>query len=321
MADQRRWFKLWASAPSDEHLQRLPPALRWAWVALGVYTKVHGTSGIVTISPSNSVLAAELGVEPRDLLCTLLCLPSICLGTAPVRWPHGHDKLPTCDGEFVRGSYPLNMRGRQVAEQWCTRNGTLTVTWENWRKYQEDSTMAERGRASRSKRRREESSTKSSTPPVPPRAAGGDAVVALSDDPAALSDGPSVEQSPRHAALHATVPAPPAGLIPGSPPRTVPKKSRPTAGLHPDGFARFWAKYPRKVGRPRALKAWRTLKLEGQVDAVTKGLTRWHAWWTSQQTPPDRVPYPATWLNDERWKDEPVGGPEQEDMYAKFPRD
>lgn len=120
MADQKRWWKLWCTAPSDELLQRIPPAHRWAWAVLGAYTKAHGDNGRVTVSETNMVLAAEMG-------------------------------LPCCDMIRVIQTFP-----HVVVEECKNRHGEFTVTWQNWVKYQEDSTQAERARASRSKRRGEE---------------------------------------------------------------------------------------------------------------------------------------------------------------------
>ncbi len=124
MADQARWFKLWCSAPADDTLQNLPPALRWAWAAFGAYTKLHGTHGRIIVSHSNAVLAAEMGVTLEALKSTLNALPHVHI------------------------------------EEGTNRHGEFTVTWQNWVKYQEDSTQAERQRASRSKRRREENKNK-----------------------------------------------------------------------------------------------------------------------------------------------------------------
>ena len=120
MADQGRWFKLWVSAPGDPSLQSLSPALRWAWAALGCYTKLHGTRGVLVLNGNNPVLAAEMGVLPDALLVTIRGLP------------HVH------------------------VEEVKTGHATHQVTWDNWHKYQEDTTMALRQKASRSKRRREE---------------------------------------------------------------------------------------------------------------------------------------------------------------------
>ncbi len=144
MADQARWFKLWNTAPSDGKLQALPGALRWAWAAFGCYTKVHGSHGIVSVEPSNKVLAAEMDVPIHDLLKVIASLPNIYIGTHPVRFPHGHDKEPESDGPFMRGSYPLDGRGSDLLNKWCSCNGKLIVTWHNWSKYQEDTTVYDR---------------------------------------------------------------------------------------------------------------------------------------------------------------------------------
>jgi uncharacterized phage protein (TIGR02220 family) len=127
MADQARWFKLWCSAPGDDTLQNLAPALRWAWVAFGAHTKLHGTRGHILVSPSNAVLAAEMGVPVDALKPTIAVLPHVQI------------------------------------EEGTNRHGSFTVTWNNWTKYQEDSTQAERQRASRAKRRREENKNKTRT--------------------------------------------------------------------------------------------------------------------------------------------------------------
>ena len=120
MADQGRWFKLWVSALSDGHLLQLAPEIRWAWAALGAHTKEQGTKGVVTIPLSDAVLAAKMGVQPCELLVTVRCLPHVYI------------------------------------EEGKNGDGTFTVTWHNWPKYQEDTTGAQRMRALRSKRRREE---------------------------------------------------------------------------------------------------------------------------------------------------------------------
>ena len=120
MADQGRWFKLWVSALSDGHLLQLAPEIRWAWAALGAHTKEQGTRGVVTIPLTDTVLAAKMGVTTETLLVTVRLLPHL------------------------------------TVEEGKNGDGTFTVTWHNWPKYQEDTTGAKRMQALRSKRRREE---------------------------------------------------------------------------------------------------------------------------------------------------------------------
>jgi len=131
MGDQGRWFKLWTSAPADDDLQALSPDLRWAWAAFGAYTKLHGTRGVVSVNPKNAALAAQLGVSPEAILDTLKHLPHM------------------------------------TVEEGKRANGSAVVTWHNWRKYQEDSTVSKRVADLRSKRRGEESKKRRDKEPPP----------------------------------------------------------------------------------------------------------------------------------------------------------
>lgn len=68
-----------------------------------------------------------------------------------------------------------------------------------------------------------------------------------------------------------------------------------------DRFDVFWKKYPRKVAKPNALKAWNRLKpsdelLQKMLSAInTQGLNDKEIQF---------VPHPATWLNGHRWEDD-----------------
>ena len=72
-----------------------------------------------------------------------------------------------------------------------------------------------------------------------------------------------------------------------------------------DGFDAWWTLYPRKAAKPKAASAWRTAMAKPGTtpDTVTAGLRKHlHAW---RGKPKEFIPYPATWLNQERWSDEP----------------
>lgn len=75
-----------------------------------------------------------------------------------------------------------------------------------------------------------------------------------------------------------------------------------------DSFERFWDLYPRKVAKIKAREAWLKLLPDGDLagrifEAVKKqSLT---AQW--QENGGRYIPHPTTWLNQERWTDEPVG--------------
>jgi hypothetical protein len=72
----------------------------------------------------------------------------------------------------------------------------------------------------------------------------------------------------------------------------------------PADFAAWWTAYPRKSGRPTALKSW----LRDKPDLVV--LMRALAWQTrSEQWTRDGgqfIPMPATYLNQRRYEDEPI---------------
>ena len=102
MADQGRWFKLWHSALSDDGIQALSPAMRWAWAAFGCHTKVYGTHGRVTVSTQNAALAAAMGVTMPELKSVISSFPNCTVSS--------NDADPV----------------------------TFTVTWRNWHKYQVD---------------------------------------------------------------------------------------------------------------------------------------------------------------------------------------
>lgn len=71
-----------------------------------------------------------------------------------------------------------------------------------------------------------------------------------------------------------------------------------------DGFLEFWNIYPKKVGKDKALIAWK--KKKPNVDEVLKAL-QWQKesdQWTKQDG--QFIPNPATYINEGRWKDEPV---------------
>jgi hypothetical protein len=74
----------------------------------------------------------------------------------------------------------------------------------------------------------------------------------------------------------------------------------------PNGFARFWEAYPSKVGRPVAEKAYaKALKRISGPDPpseILAGVARAKA---SRKWREGIIPNPSTWLNQDRWEDQP----------------
>lgn len=88
------------------------------------------------------------------------------------------------------------------------------------------------------------------------------------------------------------------------------KRKRDSAGREKESlmesFESFWSAYPRKAGKGAARQRWLKLrpnkKLTAKIIAAVekqKGNPQW------QKDNGQFIPYPATWLNQERWEDVP----------------
>lgn len=114
MSDQLRWFKVWTSLLVD--MDNRPAADIGQWVRLGCRIALTGTNGTVIFADWDHA-ATFFGLSVDDAKELLDRLPSLRVEERP------------------------------------NRNGKLSVTMNNWHKYQRDSTGASRAAALRSKRR------------------------------------------------------------------------------------------------------------------------------------------------------------------------
>ena len=74
-----------------------------------------------------------------------------------------------------------------------------------------------------------------------------------------------------------------------------------------EDFARFWGIYPRRVARLDALKAWQQLGPSAQLVTDILAAVIWQRdqpTWTREGG--QFIPYPASWLRQGRWLDEPT---------------
>ena len=70
-----------------------------------------------------------------------------------------------------------------------------------------------------------------------------------------------------------------------------------------DDFEKFWAVYPRKVGKGAARRAFAKIRVPvGELIAAVEEQKRSEQW---RKDGGQFIPHPATWLNQERWEDEP----------------
>lgn len=68
---------------------------------------------------------------------------------------------------------------------------------------------------------------------------------------------------------------------------------------------RFWAIYPRKVDKAKAIRAWNKLKADRKLMQIMSAALK--AQRASEEWRRDNgraIPYPSTWLNNRRWEDE-----------------
>jgi hypothetical protein len=255
MGDQKRWFKVWTSITSDDDFDSLRPGGLLSlgrFTILGAYTALHGERGILEIMP--------------DTLFRLLNITDHVTGLVTIRG----------DLAFKNVSF----------EEGKNRHGKITVTWTKWVKYQEDSTQAERQKASRIKRRGEEKRREE----IREEEKREDIGISSCAESSGFAPGQQAQN--------------------GSPPS-------PNAPGYSDIFEAFWDLYPKKTGKGAAWKIWRKEKLEalgmdigGRVFLATEELEQWH------KDGGQFIPLPATYLSQRRWEDELPGDRERERKRA-----
>lgn len=89
--------------------------------------------------------------------------------------------------------------------------------------------------------------------------------------------------------------------LPGLPP---PDPTR--ADPEPEGFAEFWAAYPRRVAKAAARKAYASALKRTSVAEILAGAERYARERRAQDE--KFTAHPASWLNADRWADEGGGG-------------
>ena len=68
-------------------------------------------------------------------------------------------------------------------------------------------------------------------------------------------------------------------------------------------FQDFYSLYPRKMGRKEAERSWNRLTRAQQAECL-EAMPNYLKYWKIKHTQKDYIPYPATFLNQERWTDE-----------------
>lgn len=87
-------------------------------------------------------------------------------------------------------------------------------------------------------------------------------------------------------------------------------------------FDDFYAQYPRKVAKPAAKKAWKSLN--PSADDVDKMISALKHQKQSEQWQRDDgkfIPHPATWINQRRWEDEYESGESDVEAIRRIARE
>lgn len=119
-------------------------------------------------------------------------------------------------------------------------------------------------------------------------------------DPAPGAPEPSLNHPPTEPSLEPSL----SGAL-FEPQTKPPRKTATKPGADP-AFDAFWAAYPRKISKGHARKAWTTATATGTDPAEIITATEAHAARCARNRTEERfIPHPATWLNGERWGDQP----------------
>lgn len=81
------------------------------------------------------------------------------------------------------------------------------------------------------------------------------------------------------------------------------------AVTEPDLFDEFWANYPRKDNKAQARKAWPKACKRLPAERLVKAAEYWAGLWNAAGKDREHIPHASTWLNNDRWNDEPPARP------------
>ena len=69
------------------------------------------------------------------------------------------------------------------------------------------------------------------------------------------------------------------------------------------GFLQFWSLYPKRVGKGEAYRSWQKQELETRTQEILEAVGKQNGYLIRERG--KFTPLAATWLNQQRWEDEP----------------
>jgi DNA-binding transcriptional MocR family regulator len=85
-----------------------------------------------------------------------------------------------------------------------------------------------------------------------------------------------------------------------------------------DSFEEFWDRYPRRIGKASARKSYAKAMKAATHDEIMFGLSQQMPSLASREQ--QYIPHPSTWLNQERWNDEPDHNAARNGTHARADR-
>jgi hypothetical protein len=111
---------------------------------------------------------------------------------------------------------------------------------------------------------------------------------------------PEQHQSNRADSLNPLTDSP--SLIPSS---ATARSAHGRGANYPEDFEKFWAQYPNKKAKDRALKAWRSLKPSAELqERMLAAIAQQRMGRDWLKDDGQYIPYPASWINDAGWMNE-----------------
>lgn len=86
-----------------------------------------------------------------------------------------------------------------------------------------------------------------------------------------------------------------------------------------EDFDTFWKAYPRKIEKKSAQIALAKALKSASLESVLKGIENLNSQIKRDQTTEKFIPYPASWLNGERWNDESISTQPEAIIPTKIP--
>jgi hypothetical protein len=343
MGDQRRWFKVWTSALTDPDLDDLSLEDGLGrWGRFGVYLTEHGKNGTIVVRPPAYALVAALRASNLDTAIQIIrkfpnCRVSAiahqdavdALGrrnrrTNRTRQPQRQDETCVSDTKRHALTTSKDVRrdgARKTPELRDSNNLEILPGDENALRHQETTINNVERRAFERGKRREDDKAETTSPNIVTTSVTAYLVVWRNwrkyQGDYSLDRVRKHREKKRVASVTQDVKVYSRETVESVERErtTTTPRSRGAKGPDPD-FEKFYRLYPRKVAPAAARRAWNVAVKKAPAGVILAAIEKQAP--ELKRRPHDKIPYPATWLNGEHWRNEP-DETATADPYKDFP--